>query len=95
MPAMPEREKELIARILAGETDLFHELIRPYERMVYLSILTMLRNEQEAEDAAQEVMINAFRHLKSFRVQARYEFLEHFWSRMILPRLLLQRCHVP
>jgi len=35
--------------------------------MVYLSVLTMLRNEQEAEDASQEVMINAFRHLKSFR----------------------------
>jgi len=72
MPAMPEREKELIARIIAGETDLFHELIRPYERMVYLSILTMLRNEQEAEDAAQEVMINAFRHLKSFRGEAKF-----------------------
>src|SRR5580693_4559683 len=72
MPATLEREKELIARILAGETDLFHELIRPYERMVYLSILTMLRNEEEAEDAAQEVMINAFRHLKSFRGDAKF-----------------------
>ena len=72
MPATPEREKELIARVTAGETDLFHELIRPYERMVYLSILTMLRNEQEAEDAAQEVMINAFRHLKSFRGDAKF-----------------------
>ncbi len=72
MPATIEREKELIARIIAGETDLFHELIRPYERMVYLSILTMLRNEQEAEDAAQEVMVNAFRHLKSFRGDAKF-----------------------
>src|SRR5258708_6883434 len=72
MPVTPEREKELIARVIAGETDLFHELIRPYERMVYLSILTMLRNEQEAEDAAQEVMINAFRHLKSFRGDAKF-----------------------
>ncbi len=72
MPATVEREKELIARIIAGETDLFHELIRPYERMVYLSILTMLRNAQEAEDAAQEVMINAFRHLKSFRGDAKF-----------------------
>jgi RNA polymerase sigma-70 factor (ECF subfamily) len=72
MPATVEREKELIARIIAGETDLFHELIRPYERMVYLSILTMLRNDQEAEDAAQEVMINAFRHLKSFRGDAKF-----------------------
>ena len=72
MPATVEREKELIARIIAGETNLFHELIRPYERMVYLSILTMLRNDQEAEDAAQEVMINAFRHLKSFRGDAKF-----------------------
>jgi RNA polymerase sigma-70 factor, ECF subfamily len=72
MPATPEREKELIARVIAGETDLFHELIRPYERMVYLSVLAMLRNDQEAEDAAQEVMINAFRHLKSFRGDAKF-----------------------
>src|SRR5258708_31980343 len=72
MPVTVEREKQLIARIIAGETELFHDLIRPYERMVYLSILTMLRNDQEAEDAAQEVMINAFRHLKSFRGDARF-----------------------
>ena len=72
MPVTVEREKELIARIIAGETNLFHELIRPYERMVYLSILAMLRNDQEAEDAAQEVMVNAFRHLKGFRGDAKF-----------------------
>jgi RNA polymerase sigma-70 factor (ECF subfamily) len=72
MPATVEKEKELIARITAGETNLFHELIRPYERMVYLSVLAMLRNDQEAEDAAQEVMINAFRYLKNFRGDAKF-----------------------
>jgi RNA polymerase sigma-70 factor (ECF subfamily) len=72
MPATVEREKELITRIIAGETNLFHELIRPYERMAYLAILTMVRNQEEAEDAAQEVMINAYRHLKSFRGDAKF-----------------------
>jgi RNA polymerase sigma-70 factor (ECF subfamily) len=72
MPVTAEREKELITRIISGETELFHELIRPYERMVYLSILTMLRNDQEAEDAAQEVMINAFRYLKNFRGDSKF-----------------------
>jgi RNA polymerase sigma-70 factor (ECF subfamily) len=72
MPATPEREKELIGRVIAGETNLFHELIRPYERMVYLTILAMVRNDQEAEDAAQEVMINAFRYLKNFRGDAKF-----------------------
>ena len=72
MPASVEQEKALIARVLAGETNLFHDLIRPYERMVYLTILTMVRSEVEAEDAAQEVMINAFRHLKSFRGDSKF-----------------------
>jgi RNA polymerase sigma-70 factor (ECF subfamily) len=39
---------------LAGETGLFHELIRPYERMVFLAVFAMLKNEADAEDGAQE-----------------------------------------
>lgn len=66
------REKGLISRILAGETDLFHELIRPYERMVYLAVFAMLRNEADAEDGAQEVMISAYRHLGSFRGDSKF-----------------------
>ena len=65
-------ESELIRRILAGETALFHELIRPYEKMVYVTLFTMLRNETEAEDGAQQVLINAFRHLKSFRGESKF-----------------------
>ena len=67
-----EREKALIARIRGGEPDLFHELIRPYERMVYLAIFAMVRNESEAEDAAQEVMISAYRHLNTFRGESKF-----------------------
>jgi RNA polymerase sigma-70 factor, ECF subfamily len=67
-----QHEAELIQRILAGETDMFHELIRPYEKMVYVTLFTMLRNEAEAEDAAQEAMISAFRYLKSFRGDAKF-----------------------
>jgi RNA polymerase sigma-70 factor, ECF subfamily len=65
-------EAELIARILKGEKDLFHDLIRPYERMVYLTVFPILRNETEAEDAAQEAVINAYRHLGSFRGESKF-----------------------
>jgi RNA polymerase sigma-70 factor (ECF subfamily) len=67
-----EREKVLISRILGGEKDLFHELVRPYERMVYLAIFAMVKNETDAEDGAQEVMISAFRHLGSFRGDSKF-----------------------
>jgi RNA polymerase sigma-70 factor, ECF subfamily len=65
-------EAGLIARIVAGEKELFHELIRPYERMVYLTLFAIVKNETEAEDGAQEAVISAYRHLASFRGDAKF-----------------------
>jgi RNA polymerase sigma-70 factor (ECF subfamily) len=65
-------EAGLIARILAGEKELFHELIRPYERMVYLMLFSIVKNDTEAEDGAQEAVISAYRHLASFRGEAKF-----------------------
>ncbi len=65
-------ESRMIASILAGETQLFHELIRPYERRVYAMALSFLRNEADAEDVAQEAFLKAFRGLASFRGDAKF-----------------------
>lgn len=70
--AATTEEKALIARVVAGGSELFHELIRPYERLVYVTIFAILKNETEAEDGAQEAMISAFRNLKSFRAEAKF-----------------------
>jgi RNA polymerase sigma-70 factor (ECF subfamily) len=72
MRTLEKNEAGLIARILAGEKELFHELIRPYERVVYLTLFSILKNEPDAEDGAQEAMINAYRHLASFRGEAKF-----------------------
>jgi len=72
MKAAATNEAALIGRILDGETELFHELIRPHERLVYVTIFAILKNEAEAEDGAQETMISAFRHLQSFRGDAKF-----------------------
>jgi RNA polymerase sigma-70 factor, ECF subfamily len=65
-------EAELIAKVLAGDSELFHELIRPYEHLVYVTIFAIVKNETEAEDGSQETMISAFRNLKSFRGEAKF-----------------------
>ncbi|SEC11963.1 sigma-70 family RNA polymerase sigma factor [Terriglobus roseus] len=65
-------EAGMIASILAGETQLYHELIRPYERSVYLMALTYMKNESDAEDVAQEAFLKAYRNLASFRSEARF-----------------------
>lgn len=66
------RDAELIARILAGERELFHELVRPYEKSVYLAAFSILQNEQDAEDAAQETVLKALKNLGSFRAESKF-----------------------
>jgi RNA polymerase sigma-70 factor (ECF subfamily) len=62
----------MIAAILAGETQVYHELIRPYERSVYMMALSYMKNEADADDVAQEAFVGAFRHLASFRAEAKF-----------------------
>ncbi len=65
-------EAEMIAAILAGDTQLYHELIRPHERSVYMMALSYMKNEADAEDVAQEAFIKAFRHLSTFRAASKF-----------------------
>jgi RNA polymerase sigma-70 factor (ECF subfamily) len=68
----PQFEAECIRRILAGERHLFHDLIRPCERPIYFLLMSILRNETEAEDAAQETAIKVYLNLKNFRGDAQF-----------------------
>jgi len=67
-----EFETECIRRIQAGEKHLFHELIRPCERAIYFMLLSLLGNEADAEDAAQETVIKVYRNLHLFRGDAQF-----------------------
>ena len=67
-----ELEADCIRRILAGERHLFHDLIRPCERAIYFLLMSLLRNEAEAEDAAQETAIKVYLNLKNFRGDAQF-----------------------
>ena len=65
-------EAEMIAAILAGDTQLYHELIHPHERSVYLMALSFMKNETDAEDIAQEAFLKAFRNLSTFRAESKF-----------------------
>ena len=56
-------ERLLIPWILAGERELFHELIRPYERGAFVLAYSILRNQEDAEEAVQQAMLNIFSRL--------------------------------
>jgi RNA polymerase sigma-70 factor (ECF subfamily) len=65
-------EPQLIAAVLAGDTQLFHELIRPHERSVFAMAMSLLKDEADAEDAMQETFLKAFHNLASFRGDAKF-----------------------
>ena len=71
-PSSPESEAECIRRILAGEKHLFHDLIRPCERSMYFLLFSLLRNEADAEDAAQEAVLKVYRNLHLFRGESQF-----------------------
>jgi len=68
----PEFEADCIRRILAGEKHLFHDLIRPCERSIFFLLTSLLRNEAEAEHAAQETVIKVYRNLHMYRGESQF-----------------------
>jgi len=57
----------IVQRCLAGQSDAFAELVRRHQRAVYGVALRMLRNRDQADDAAQEAFVRAYSRLDTFR----------------------------
>src|SRR5579885_1944535 len=57
------REQELIGRVQAGENERVYELIKPCAQRVHRAAYAVLRNEAEAEDGAQEAVLQALTHI--------------------------------
>ena len=72
LDAKVAREHEMIERVLTGEKDLFYELIRPYERGVFLAAASILGNDADSEDVAQEAILKAYRNLARFRQESKF-----------------------
>lgn len=66
------REQDLLRRVQAGQNEYFYELIKPHQRRVFSAALSILRNEAEAEDAAQEAFLKALANIRQFRSEARF-----------------------
>ena len=65
-------DEQIIARVVAGETALFEELMRRYNQRVYRVARAILKNEGEAEDVMQQAYLNAFTHLRQFAERAQF-----------------------
>lgn len=79
--------EELLDRLRAGEPRAFEELVSAYQHRVFGVAYRMLGSRAEAEEAAQEVFLRAWRGIGEFRGDAKLST----WLYAIASRLCLNR----
>ncbi len=77
-------ERALIEQVLRGDRGAYAELVRANQGKVLRLCASLLGNESEAEDAAQEIFLKAFHSLASFRRESAFST----W----LYRIAVNRC---
>lgn len=65
-------DEVIVRRVLAGDRDLFRELVRRHKAVVFGSIMRQVGSRAVAEELAQETFVRAFTGLHSFRFEARF-----------------------
>ena len=73
-PKRPELgpDEAVVARVLAGERQLYEVLVRRHNERLYRAARAILGSESEVEDVMQEAYVQAFAHLAQFRAEARF-----------------------
>src|SRR5438552_17180487 len=62
---------EIARRIADGDRDAFEALMRRYNRRLYRTARSILKDDAEAEDAVQEAYLLAYRGMSGFRGDAK------------------------
>jgi RNA polymerase sigma-70 factor (ECF subfamily) len=60
-------DADIVQHILAGDHDAFETLMRRYNRVLYRTARSILKNDAEAEDVLQDAYLLAFRGMSKFR----------------------------
>ena len=66
-------EAEILARVVAGDTEAFEYFVRTYQRRITRFVFTLLRDSSEADCVAQDVFVKAFRALGDFKGESAFE----------------------
>lgn len=65
-------DAEVVRRTLGGEAALFEVLMRRYNQRVFRAIRSVLRDDQESEDAMQQAWLDAYSHLGQYQGTASF-----------------------
>ena len=69
---MKSDDRQVIERVLKGDTEAFNLLVRQWEKPIYNFILRMIADRDEAMDLCQECFMKAYRELRSLKDRDRF-----------------------
>jgi hypothetical protein len=87
-------DEQVIARVVAGETALFEELMRRFNQCVYRVARAIVKDEGEAEDVMRQAYLNGFTHLRQFEERAKFSTWQRA-SSSTRRSAAAASCHVP
>jgi RNA polymerase sigma-70 factor (ECF subfamily) len=60
-------DESIIKQLLEGNRDIYRELVEKYQPMIFRTCMGFLHHKEEAEDLTQEVFIQAYQALSTFK----------------------------
>lgn len=66
-------ESAYIDRVLSGDIDAFNYFINTYKNMAFALAISMVKDEQYAEEVVQDAFLKAFHGLKKFKRTAKFK----------------------
>jgi RNA polymerase sigma-70 factor, ECF subfamily len=85
--AVEDPDARLVMEAQAGSLEAFEELIRRHGRLVYRTLVAILGNPDDAQDAMQDALLNAFKNLAGFQGRSKFST----WLVSIARNAALQR----
>ncbi len=67
-----ENDNRIVAKILSSKKHMFETLVERYKNGIMTLLYRFLGNREEAEDAAQDTFVRAFKYLKSYDSNAKF-----------------------
>jgi len=65
-------DKEVISRILLGESALFALLVERYQNYVFTLVLRFTDSREDAEEISQDIFVKSYRSLADFRGESKF-----------------------
>jgi RNA polymerase sigma-70 factor, ECF subfamily len=83
----PDPDAELVALAQIGKLDAFEDLARRHSQLIYRTLVAMMGNAADAQDAMQDTLLSAFKHIGTFQGRSKFST----WLVSIAKNYALQR----